>query len=304
MRAATLAAAVVLDRAMTHLPTPLHPVGWIGHAISAAAGQPTGKARSDLWRGTVTVVVITVGAVAVGSAVEAFGRRFPLARLAEVGLLASSFSLHGLLSAAERPAAALDDDDLDGARDALSWLVSRPRAELDEAHVASAAIESLSENLADSVTGPLLAYAIGGLPAALAYRVVNTADAMLGYRDEREWLGRSAARADDVLNLVPARLTAVALAITAPAVGARPGYVLERARAEAARTASPNSGWPMAAAAAGLDIWLAKPGSYRLGAGQAPGPTSLRRAIRWTGLSGYLVAGTAIAVSTLRGSRR
>ncbi|MGH2380772.1 MAG: adenosylcobinamide-phosphate synthase CbiB, partial [Candidatus Limnocylindria bacterium] len=190
--------------------------------------------------------------------------------LTTVWLLKSSFALRGLLEAADRVVRAVDRDDLSAARAALPWLVSRPVDDLDRAHICSATIESLAENLADSYLGPLAAYSLGGLPMALAYRVVNTADAMLGYHGQLEHLGKASAWLDDVANLVPSRLTAALVVVAAPVVGLPASSAARIALRDARLTASPNAGWPMAAAAGALGVWLEKLGTYRLGDGGTP----------------------------------
>jgi adenosylcobinamide-phosphate synthase len=145
-------------------------------------------------------------------------------------------------------------DSLDAGRARLARLVSRDTSALSDTEVREAAIETLAENLNDSVIAPLFWFAIAGLPAAAVYRFANTADAMWGYRDEREWCGKWAARADDLLSWLPARLAA--LVLMPPSFGRLPR--------EARRTPSPNSGWPMAAMALRLDRRLSKPGVYVL----------------------------------------
>ena len=172
---------------------------------------------------------------------------------------------------------ALDAGDLPAARaGAARDLVSRDTSELDASELSGAAIQSLAENLSDSVVAPLLAYAAGGLPAAAAYRALNTADAMWGYRTpELLYRGRAAARADDVANLIPARLTALCIAARSP----HPRAALRIALRDHALAPSPNGGWPMAAMAGGLGVRLAKRGSYDLNARRAlPSgrPTSAR----------------------------
>jgi adenosylcobinamide-phosphate synthase len=159
--------------------------------------------------------------------------------------------------------------------------------------VASAAIESAAENLVDSVAAPILAYATGGLPAAWAYRALNTADAMWGYRDARyERFGKTAARLDDLANLAPARLGAAALAAGAVLAGEDGPGAVRVAWAQHRRTASPNAGWPMAAMAGALGVGLAKRGAYRLGEGALPSsPDTVRRARR------VLAAAAAVSVT-------
>jgi adenosylcobinamide-phosphate synthase len=161
-------------------------------------------------------------------------------------------------------------ESLDAGRARLSRLVSRDTSALSDTEVREAAIETLAENLNNSVIAPLFWFAIAGLPGAALYRFANTADAMWGYRDEREWCGKWAARADDVLSWIPARLTALVIARPSP-----------RLLREARRTPSPNSGWPMAAMALRLDLRLSKPGVYTLNAdGRSPASDDLRAARR------------------------
>jgi adenosylcobinamide-phosphate synthase len=195
--------------------------------------------------------------------------------------------LRALLEAGAVVEHALLAGDLVEARRLLSYhLVSRDVTNLDASHVAGAAISSLAENLSDSVVAPLLAYRLGGLPTAYAYRAINTADAMLGYRTpELEWFGKPAARADDIVNWIPARLTALLIAIASGA----PRESLNVARADARRCPSPNGGWPMAAMAGALGVVLVKRGVYTLHArGRHPTPADLARARRVTTLAAAL----------------
>ncbi len=162
-------------------------------------------------------------------------------------------------------------------RERLARLVSRPVDSLDETQVRESAIETLAENLNDSVVAPLFWFAVAGLPGAALYRFANTADAMWGYKDHRRWMGAWAARADDVLSWLPARLTALLLALAA---GRWPGW--RAMRREAARTPSPNGGWPMGTVALLLGVQLNKPGAYSLNAGaRLVQPDDLPQALRW-----------------------
>lgn len=150
-------------------------------------------------------------------------------------------------------------------RKRLARLVSRDVSQLSEGEVRESAIESLAENLNDSVVAPVFWFVLFGLPGAVVYRFANTADAMWGYRGEWEWAGKWAARADDVLSWLPARLTAALLWLVAG------DFRLVSLRREAAQTPSPNSGWPMAAMALALGVCLRKPAVYTLNsAGRAP----------------------------------
>ena len=159
-------------------------------------------------------------------------------------------------------------------RTQLARLVSRDTSALTAPQVREAAIETLAENLNDSVVAPLFWFVIAGLPGAAIYRFANTADAMVGYRGRWEWAGKWAARADDVLSYVPARLTALAL------LGWGHGSVA-RLVSQAKLTPSPNSGWPMAAMAMRMNLHLGKPGVYVLNEnGLEPQIGDIERSVR------------------------
>ncbi len=268
----------------------MHPVAIAGRAIDALRDRAPRAPRAQLVHGAWIVVLPALGAVGIGRLAAGL-RPWPLRLVATVWLLKTTFALRELVAAGRSVERPLAGGDLAQARRGLLALVSRPVEHLDEPHVASAAIESLAENLADSYLAPLFYYVLGGLPAALAYRVVNTADAMVGYRGDLEYLGKVSARLDDLLNLVPARLSALALAAAAPLVGQSGKRALAVARREHGRTESPNAGWPMAAAAGALGVWLEKPGHYRLDGARAPGRADIARASRLVHVAALL--GTA-----------
>jgi adenosylcobinamide-phosphate synthase len=204
-------------------------------------------------------------------------------------LLATSLKLmlsyRNLRRAVNDVAAALRVDNLPEARRLLSWhLVSRDTSQLTAEEVAGAAIESLTENITDGLTSPLLAYAVGGLPAAWGYRLVNTADAMWGYRNEEfEQLGKFPARLDDVLNWLPARLAGWLIVTSAWLVGENSRQAANTMLNQHSRTASPNAGWTMAAAAGALEVTLTKQDTYQLEGGQNNiGVTTIYRALQLT----------------------
>jgi adenosylcobinamide-phosphate synthase len=183
---------------------------------------------------------------------------------------------------------------LPAGRERLSMLVSRDTALLSEREVRESTLETLAENLNDSVVAPIFWFILLGLPGAALYRFANTADAMWGYRGSYkgqhwEWAGKWAARADDVLSWLPARLTALLL------MGVTGHFSITALRREAIKTPSPNSGWPMAAMALALGVTLSKPGVYTLNAtGRAPGSTDLVLAQKYA--SKVVCAQTACAL--------
>jgi adenosylcobinamide-phosphate synthase len=264
---------MALDWALGEPPAALHPTVWMGHAIRAM--QTRRRARSHggaLAEGAFAVATVT--------ALSAIAARFVPRTLVPVALK-PALSLRALLEAGRAVERALRSGRLEEARRLLSYhLVSRDTTRLDASDVAGAAISSLAENLNDSVVAPLLAFRLAGLGGAYAYRAINTADAMLGYRTpDLEWFGKPAARLDDAVNWLPARLSAVLIAVASGA----PRAALSVARADARRCPSPNGGWPMAAMAGALGVVLVKRGVYTLHAqGRRPTPADLARARRVT----------------------
>jgi adenosylcobinamide-phosphate synthase len=253
--------------------------------------------------GAAAVVAVTAGAWAAGRLLAAFLRGLGWWGIAlEALAFKPAFALRRLAEATGEVEAALRAGDLASARVRVGRdLVSRSTEDLEADEVASAAIESAAENLVDSVVGPVLAYAAGGLSAAWAYRAVNTADAMWGYRNLRyERFGKTAARLDDVANLAPARLGAAALIAGAALVGEDGPGAARVAWAQHRRTASPNAGWPMAAMAGALSIGLAKRGVYRLGEGALPSsPEAIRRARRVLGAAAVITVAFAAVIGLL-----
>lgn len=279
-------AALLLDLTLGDPPNRWHPVAWMGSVIGRLQRNiPTDGKIKPLLGGTLIAWGGAACAWGIGRSVQRLPSpmRWPL----EVVLLKSTFSLRGLVRAAEDVEHALEVDDLEQARHWLGWhLVSRDTSQLNESQVSAATIESLAENLSDGVIAPLLYFRAGGLPLALAYRYINTCDAMLGYRDaRREWLGKCAARTDDLLNLLPARLTALGILVSGGSQRSISVY-----RRDRNKTTSPNAGHPMSAMAGALGVELEKVGQYRLGAGlREPGSTDIRRAIHKINLTATLI---------------
>jgi adenosylcobinamide-phosphate synthase len=161
-----------------------------------------------------------------------------------------------------RAVAAALDGGVDAARSAVGMIVGRDTATLDRGDIARAAIETGAENLSDGVIAPAFWFLILGLPGLLIYKMVNTADSMIGYRNQRYLaFGWGAARLDDVLNYLPARLTALLICAAAGAQG-RTAKAFATMRSDAATHQSPNAGWPEAAMAGAINVWLAGPRQY------------------------------------------
>ena len=301
-----LVLALVLDELFGDPPNRWHPVAWMGTAIAAARRYAPRRGRIlPLAYGGVLVVGGATVAAAVGRRLERLlaHRPAPVRWLATAGLLKMVIGLRGLGRAATEIQTALEEHDLPLARRLLAWhLVSRDTSTLTDPQVAAATVESVAENISDGVIGPLLYFTLAGLPGALAYRWVNTCDSMLGYRDpEHEWLGKASARLDDLLNLLPARLTAVLIILAARPAGGDTPNAWRIWRWDAGATVSPNAGHPMSAMAGALDIELEKVGHYCLGAGQRPPQaTDIGRAVRLMRWAALLGAGLLTGYAWLR----
>jgi adenosylcobinamide-phosphate synthase len=283
-----MAMALVLawawDTLLGEPPDSLHPVAWLGKLL-----WPLGcrlrvmPNKQAFWGGALAWVVLAtvLGGVAWVVQVQLLKLSPWFAAPVLALLLKPMFAWRMLRDEVEAVEDALADD-VGLARARLSRLVSRDVAEFDEGALRETAIETLAENLNDSVVAPLFWFAVAGLPGAVIYRFANTVDAMWGYRGVWEWAGKWAAHADDVLTWLPARITALALYPTWKSASWR------ALRRQARRTPSPNGGWAMGAMALRLGVRLAKPGVYVLNETGAP-PTArhVAAALRHAGAAAW-----------------
>lgn len=268
LRAAAVVVAFAIDRLLGEPPLRWHPVVWMGKALGATGApwphrpplqQFVGGALAWMFVGGVVSAVAVLAVILI--------HRMPQSDPWEVlvqglilGILLKPLLAWRLLRDEVTGVECALTTGLEAGRRRLSRLVSRDTRALGANEVRQSAIESLAENLNDSWVAPLFWFSLGGLPAAALYRFANTADAMWGYRGRWEWAGKWAARADDLLSYLPARLTALLLAFAGRCSPAG----LKRV---AGLTPSPNSGWPMGMLALALGVRLGKPGVYVLNAG-------------------------------------
>lgn len=252
--AALLAAALLLDAALgepewlwSRLP---HPAVLLGRAVGAL-DRLLNRGEGRVLKGALAAAILGFGALTLG---EALARLGPLAEILCAAVLLAQRSL---VQHVQAVADALRVSLPDGRR-MVARIVSRDTSGMDQAQVARAAIESAAENLSDGVVAPAFWFLLLGLPGLLLYKAVNTADSMIGYRNPRyEAFGKVAARADDLLNLIPARLTGLMIAGLTGQLRYWPAIA-----ADARRHRSPNAGWPEAAMARALNVALAGPRSY------------------------------------------
>jgi adenosylcobinamide-phosphate synthase len=158
---------------------------------------------------------------------------------------------------------ALGQGDLEEARKNLAMIVGRETAHLEEADIRRATLETLAENLSDGVIAPLFYVLLAGIPGLTLYKAANTMDSMVGYKNDRyERFGKAAARLDDVLNFMPARLTAWLICLVAGPAGLNRRQAWTIMRRDGGKAASPNAGWPEAALAGALGVRLGGPSTY------------------------------------------
>jgi adenosylcobinamide-phosphate synthase len=315
----TLAALAVAFEACLGYPQGLfraigHPVIWIGRLLARADRCLNHEDRSFAARRALGfLALLLLLALAWGAATL-----FSLGLVALQLPRAASFALTALIASSLIAQRSLDahvlavadalEAGLEAGRAAVAKIVGRDVARLDEAGIARAAIESLAENFSDGVVAPAFWLALGGLPGGVCYKAINTADSMIGHRTQRhEAFGFAAAKLDDLVNFVPARISALLIAAAAFLVpGVSPRTAFRTVRQDARGHASPNAGWPEAALAGALGVQLGGPRAYAgvaigdawIGAGKEPSRQDIRRALRlyrWA-CGVHLAALTLIAV--------
>lgn len=265
-----------------------HPVVWVGRLITMLerrwnrqGARPRREVRACVAGVAVLILLVTLG-TGLGLALEhlltSWAGSALLILIATTGL--AQKSLHDHVRAVAHPLAA---GNLAQARTALAMIVGRDVHALDEEGIAAAATESLAESFCDGVVAPAFWFLIAGLPGLFAFKAISTADSIIGHKDQRyRHFGWASARADDFMNVVPARISGLLLCFTAPA--SRGWSIMLR---DARKHLSPNAGWPEAAMAGVLDVCLGGGASYEgewidrveLGDGPRPDRHDLRRAL-------------------------
>lgn len=265
--------ALAIDLAFGEPPNSWHPVAWLGKLISLETKWAPRRGKVIPLFFGIVIVLLTVGAITAPI-------YFLTVYLQELNwliyviitglLLKFTFSLRGLRQAVATVKGFLAQDKIVEARTSLRSLVSRDTAELDKSQLVSATVESVAENSCDSFVAPLFYFLLFGLPGAIAYRVINTFDAMIGYRGEWEYLGKFAARLDDVANFIPARITALIIVLAAWICKKNMSGAWQVMLRDRKKTQSPNAGWIMSAIAGALGVQLEKAGHYKLGDNHYP----------------------------------
>src|SRR4030042_10611 len=265
--------ALTLDLIFGEPPNTGHPVAWLGKLISWET--KLAPRRGKYWQIAygACIVLVTFGLIAtvVYCLLTQLDEFKLIIYVIMSGLLLKfSFSLRGLRQAVDSVKKLLAKDNLDQARISLRSLVSRDTAKLNKNQVISATVESAAENICDSFVAPLFYFFLFGVAGAVGYRVINTFDTMIGYHGQWEYPGKFAARLDDIVNFVPARLTALIIVLAALICRKnilQAWHIMVR---DHNKTESPNAGWTMSAVAGALEVQLEKAGHYRLGDAHLP----------------------------------
>jgi adenosylcobinamide-phosphate synthase len=244
-----------------------HPVRLIGGLVGLLDRKLNREDRSEAdrrGRGILLVPFVCLLAASAGAAVTWLSRHVPFGWLLELALMISLLAQRSLFRHVRRVGEALREGAIEAGRAQVAHIVGRDVRGLDDHGVARAAIESCAENFSDAVVAPAFWYVLFGVPGILVYKAINTMDSMIGYRSERYLaFGWAAARLDDAVNLIPARLAGLYLAGAAVALpDADPARGLRTMIADAGKHRSPNAGWPEAAMAGALGLSLAGPRSY------------------------------------------
>ncbi|MBP3230712.1 MAG: cobalamin biosynthesis protein CobD [Anaerovibrio sp.] len=261
--------AFFIDAVMGDPRSKLHPVVLIGNLIAGIEGMLYGKEDSDrkkLVLGGILVVLVLLFTFAVVNGIMNLVKMLDniyVVTLIEAFFLSFTISPNSLAAAGKELYGYLVADDLDNARYKVGWIVGRDTDELTPGEVSRATIETIAENTVDGIIAPLFYFAIGGVPLAFLYRAVNTMDSMVGYKNDRYiYFGRVAARADDVLGYIPARITGLLFVVSAFILGYDGKKAWKILRRDASKHPSPNGGWAEATVAGALHIRLGGFNSY------------------------------------------
>jgi adenosylcobinamide-phosphate synthase len=271
--------ALVIDLLLGEPPRSIHPVVWMGKLISLM--ERGNISRSHLVQfvyGAVITLFIAGLFTAAAYFILLYSGMLHMAVYVIIGaiLLKSTFSLKELRKVALRVKSLLVSKKQDELHNELRSLVIRDTRNLSKPLLASAAVESVAESICDSFVAPLFYFLFFGVPGAVAYRAVNTLDSMIGYHGKYEYLGKFTSRLDDILNYIPARLTALLLVLASFASGRGARVPWQVVLSDHSKTESPNAGWTIAAVAGALNVQLQKEGHYILcEAGAPPAPETI-----------------------------
>ena len=252
--------AVIIDLIFRELPSVIHPVIWIGKVTNLYKKIFIPEHNSkDLLKSIGLIITFLLIFILPLFFIDNF--------IIEAIIFSTTFSYSYFYKEIKSLFYSVSHDDIDISRKKLSYLVSRDTSGLDKQEIAEAGIETCVENITDSITSPVFYFIIGGVPLAMFYRIVNTLDAMVGYKDKYYYYGKIPARLDDILNFIPARITLLILYIIAVIKKENMKNINRVLLKDRYNTKSPNSGLSMAFIAGVLNCRLTKRNSYSIGDG-------------------------------------
>ncbi|NNM02237.1 MAG: cobalamin biosynthesis protein [Nitrosopumilus sp.] len=269
--------AIFIDLLFGDPKSKYHPTAWIGRLIAILT--PVAKNQNAMFEKAGGILIITIASIIVISLLFALNFGISMITFDAISiavsvivsglLLKTTIAIRGMEKHATSVLESLDEDNLAKARANLSMIVKRNTKNLDKNHVISGVLESISENTVDGITGPLFYFSIFGLPGAFVYRVINTADSMIGYKTQLfKNVGWFAATCDTILNYIPSRLTGLVMIISAAILQNNWKESYKIMIRDGKKTESPNAGYPMAALAGALETKFEKINHYKLGDGE------------------------------------
>jgi adenosylcobinamide-phosphate synthase len=269
--------ALLLDFKFGDPKNKYHPTAWIGSFLAKLTPMTRNENYAMEKLGGISIIIVTSGLVIlllfilnVGISLVTIDYVSIVISVIIGGLLLkSTLAIRGMEKHAKSVLESLDEKNIDMARNNLSMIVKRNTGNLDKNHIFSGVLESISENTVDGITGPLFYYALFGLSGAFVYRVINTADSMIGYKtDIFKNVGWFAANCDNILNYIPSRLTGLVMIISAAILQKNWRESYKIMIRDGKKTESPNAGYPMAALAGALETKFEKIDHYKLGDGE------------------------------------
>ncbi len=282
--------ALLIDAILGEVPDRVHPTVWMGKVISflkpkIRKSNPTYEKVNGILLALFMIILFAVPSYFIVYLVRQFLGEIAYIIVAVV-LLKMTFARKCMSQYTLPIAKSIEENDLEGAKRWLHYIVRRDPATLNERHVISAAVESIAESTTDGITSPFFYFAVFGIPGAFAYRVINTLDSMVGYKDEaNKNIGWFSANSDTVANYIPSRLTALLMVISALLLREnwRDSWrIIQRDRR---KMSSMNAGWTIAAMAGAVSTQLEKPGFYRIGDEGGLTSMHIRRALRMMNLT-------------------
>jgi adenosylcobinamide-phosphate synthase len=291
--------AFLIDLVFGEFPDRIHPTVWIGKVIAYFKPKIRSEnSRAEKVNGVLlcllVIMLFAVPAYFIIFWVRQFFGWAPYIVVSAI-LLKTTFAANCMKHYTVLIADAMEKGDYDKARQLLPYIVRRNPTELNERQIISAAVESIAESTTDGITSPFFFFALFGVPGAFAFRVINTLDSVVGYKDsENVNIGWFSAKMDTITNYIPARLTAILMVVSAMLLGENWRSSWRILQRDKNKTASLNAGWTISAMAGALNTQLEKQGYYALGDGEDISPADIRQALRIMELTAVLFGAVVV----------